>query len=125
MRHHRQLDPARPNEEHRIGGSALREDALAFAALHEGSPRADLREKHLHVKTGRALSCHDNSPQRVFRAPKPESCVAPRLVSSQARASGHPQVPRAGSVPPLPRLPRYPVISMCRTTLIPKRSRTF
>jgi hypothetical protein len=73
MRHHRQLDAARLNEEHRIGGGSLREDALAFAALHEGSPRADLREEHLHVKTGRALSCHDTSLQRVFEPGSPNS----------------------------------------------------
>ncbi len=84
MRHHRQLDPARLNEEHRIGGGSLREDALAFAALHEASPRADLREKHLHVKTGSALSRHDASLKRVFRGRKPESCVTPGLGGSQA-----------------------------------------
>jgi hypothetical protein len=116
MRHHRQLDAARLHEEHRIGGGALREDALALTALHEGSPRADLREKHLHVKTGRALRGHDASLTRVFQAGKPGSCLAPRLFRRQARASGHPHVPRAGRVPPRPRR-RGPVLSMYRTIL--------
>jgi len=61
MRHYGQLDPARPDKEHGIGRGPLREDALALAALHQGSPRADLREKRFHIEPWWALRCHDVS----------------------------------------------------------------